>query len=289
MRNIFKKSFMTCMTAIFLIIISVAPFAVNANSDASFADGFPRLSDYEKSLITQISVDAKVTEEDITIAEKMRMMAEEEMDKSIEMDVSSGGILDYYSAVYLGTDQTFYYADWGDKDKGKSLLPTGIWESDYYLYPARDEAVVILGPPGVGGAWAYAQVGKQFTVVGSGSRTANIRMEGFYEGYLFPLAAGSAGIELNLVVKDNTTGAKYSTSILNESRSVAGYYEWVEAFNVGKMVLLQAGHDYTVYLELKASGGVAFEGGAFSDWGRQDGDYGGYDEYAEFYSISIDF
>lgn len=267
------------------LLSTLLPTIAAADSEKELSGNKPvALSDLELKLISEIPDDAKVTAEDIQMAEKMRLIAEEEMNEAINNNKPAEASLSR-STVTLGTDATFYTADWGSTDKGKSQLPVGVWDSDYYLDIKQDEAVSIIGS-GFGSAWAYAQVGKQFTVSGTGSQSANIRMSGHISGYLFVILAGSTSVKIDLVVLDETTSTKYTTNILNESRGLAGWDDWYQSFNQGVNVNLQAGHDYTSYLELKVSSGVWTTGAAYSDWGRQDGDSG---QWAYYNSIVVDF
>lgn len=267
------------------LIGCVSIFPVSADDQAISGQGIT-LSKTKSELLASIPNDATVSKADIAKAEELRLAAQAEMDKAINGSLSSMAIMPALSTVFLGTNQTFYSADWGNKDKGKSWFPNGIWDSDYYTgYACQDEAVTTLGP-GAGSAWAYAQVGTQFTVSGSGSQVATIRMSGWYDGYLLVALAGSTSVEMNLVIKDLTNSTTYTDPILNESRSLAGEADWNQGFVVGETVLLQAGHTYLTYLELKTSSAVWSNGLAFSDWGHEDGDSG---QYAQYYWFAVEF
>jgi hypothetical protein len=150
----------------------------------------------------------------------------------------------------------------------------------------QDEAVSIVGSGSLGSAWAYAQVGKQFYVSGSGSQFANIRISGWINGYLLVISAGSTSVTIDFVVWDETTNTKYTTNILNQSRGLVGGDTWNEAFNKGIGMNLESGRNYTAYLQLRVSSGVWGVGASFSDWGDQDGDSG---QYAKYTDITVDF
>lgn len=121
---------------------------------------------------------------------------------------------------------------------------------------------------------------------GSGSQTANIRMNGHMYG-LTTAVGGSSNSKIDLVVKDLDTGTKYATNIYSQSAGGTQWFEVNEDFNNGVAVNLQAGHDYITYLEVQTSAAIYGTGEASADFGPQDGDYGG--EGVNYFCIEVDF
>jgi hypothetical protein len=188
--------------------------------------------------------------------------------------------------VYLGTDITFNYAEWGLYYSDEWGMVNGDCYSQSFLDIKQAEANLVYYI-GSGGAACTAQVGNDFTVSGSGSQYANIYIVGSYLGGIdvavFP--GGSAVTDINFIVKDNTTGTEYSTSILHAYLDIGEDIWGDDNYNEGISILLQAGHQYSAYLELEA--GIWGGGNINSDWGRFDWDSSG--EGANWSYITISF
>lgn len=144
----------------------------------------------------------------------------------------------------------------------------------------------VVGPGGWGGAGAWAWVGKQFYVSGSGSRSANIYMIGHMWGLTSAAGAGSAVSKITLVVLDKNTGTKYTTIVYHKSAGALGWFEVNQDFNHGISVTLMAGRTYVTYILVETQAAVYTVGEAGADFGPQDGDGAG---HVKYYSITIDF
>lgn len=199
-------------------------------------------------------------------------------------------------SVYLGTDKTFYGngktfydADTGDKGTSKRGAAPRFYGSEYNLSANKDTAASVVGPGGYGGAGAWCGAGKPFHVSGSGSQTANGMMSGHLYGLATAVAGGSSNSNVDLVVKDMTTGAEYTTNVYSQSAIGADWSEVDEDFNSGITVNLQAEHDYVVYVELKTSASVYAIGEVGSDFRPQDPDIVYNGEGAWYSSVTIDF
>ncbi len=191
-----------------------------------------------------------------------------------------------YDNVTLGTDRTFSSGwDYGLNGAGKSGGPLGCWNSGYFYSTGRAEAVVFLALPGFGSANAWARIGKCFRISGSGSRSANIRVAGYYDGYVEATGGASCGVTVDVVLLDQTTGASTRTNVLSESQSGIGIKALTHSYNCNLPVLLQAGHSYAAYAEVRTSGSYFVVGTCSSDFGTQDKDPG----YTRISSIMIDF
>jgi hypothetical protein len=226
---------------------------------------------------------------DPDIALKLRLDADLQMEKEISASIStpkSAVATLTWTNVPLGTDTTFYTADYGERASGHSGWVAGIWDSAYFTGTKKAEAVSYLVGGGWGNCYAWSYVGKDFSTSGGGSRAANIRFTNV-EWYGLLMAGGSANcaVRVKVVLKDWTTGAISSATVLDESKGIAGltYYDgWT---NYALPVVLQSGHLYTAYIRVETSGGIYLAGGISSDFGTQDGDPG----YTDYYSITVDF
>lgn len=175
--------------------------------------------------------------------------------------------------VTLGTDKTFWDADIGDCGKSKWGLVFPIYGSHYDTGNRKATAAVGL-PPGLGGATAWAWVGKDFTVQGSGSQAATVRMVGHYYGTIMTAVAALAKVTIELIVKDMTTGGVWKTTIFTFTIGVIYCETWDEDFNDNLTVQFTAGCTYQVRLRVYCMATVGGIGGATSDFGPEDGDNG---------------
>jgi hypothetical protein len=244
------------------------------------------LSDTEIAYLSNLPDNIVSTKEGYEQAEKYRLEAVRLAEKGIEKLVSQSQLL-RLDTVNLGTDRTFYDAGWGVYwSETWGTIDDGNCYSTSYLEQNQDEANIML-MAGAGGAASIAWVGNQFTVSGSGSQQANISMSVDYVGYLdaYAVPGGSVGINIDLVIRDDTTETEYSTEILDYSIGL-GSNQWDVSINAGDSLVLQAGHQYTVYLALTASAGISGIGYIVNDWGRFDADTG---QYANYSYINIDF
>jgi len=114
-------------------------------------------------------------------------------------------------------------------------------------------------------------------------------MPGHLYGLTTAVAGGSSNSNVDLVVKDMTTGTEYTTNVYSQSAGGVGLFEVDEDFNSGITVDLQAEQDYVVYLELQTSASVYGVGEARSDFGPQDPDIVYDGEGAWYSSVTIDF
>ncbi len=287
MEKMKKKGKVTIGAILIVALLASMAFMSSVSAQAT-SQNVSDIGAKEKEVISQVTETGKFSK-NVEAAEKIRKEIEREMEKEIETSVNNSfqKELTRGSVVYLGIDATFYNADEGDKGTSTWGVCPRFYGSEYYLNANKDEAASVVGPGGCGGAGAWAWVGKYFYVSGSGSQTANIRMEGHMYGLTSAFAGGSGNSNIDLVVKDLDTGTKYTTNIYSQSAGGVGWFEVDEDFNNGVAVNLQAGHDYIAYLELQTSAAVYGAGEGGSDFGRQDGDFDG--EGTNYFHIKVDF
>jgi hypothetical protein len=243
----------------------------------------------EKNIINQISSSSSSSgdaSKAVALREKIKVKNQQEISDSVNNSLSIQPLA-IMSTVTLGTDATYTTADYGNSGTSSWGLAPSIKGADYVKSSKQARQAVLVGPGGAGGAGAWAWIGKKFTVSGSGSRAANIRMTGHLYGLTSAFeTGGSASSEVYLNVKDQTTGTLYSTLVYSDSRSNLGYDVVDQNFNNGVGINLQAGHSYVAYLSVAGSASVTGAGEAGSDFGPQDGDNEGYVSYS---SIVVDF
>lgn len=229
-----------------------------------------------------------VAKENAITAAKLREKAELLMENQITppgmVETAEAGIRGW-DTVVLGKDKTFYNADAGNCDAGHNWFVTGIWDSDYYTSSRKAEAATVIGSAGWGSAWAWANIGKFFYVSGDGSRATNLRISGDYEGLLEVLGSANCAVEIEFVLYDYTASSDTRTTILNKSKSLAGLTSYDSSFSRTLPVVLQSGHYYCAYLQVKTSGGYVGAGECSSDFGTQDWDPG----YTRYSYIKVDF
>lgn len=190
--------------------------------------------------------------------------------------------------VSLGSDKTFSTADVGASGTSwNSGAAPNYRGANYYKSSRQAKETILIGPGGVGSGGAWAWIGQSIYVSGSGSRSANIRMAGHIKGETSAFAGGQSNTNINLVVKDCTTGTSYSIPIYSQSAGGLGDYVVNQNFNNGISVTLQAGHYYNIYATIDGSGAIYGAGEAGSDFGPWDGDDGG--QEVSYSSIVIDF
>jgi|GEM_PF-1220138 len=278
----------TLILAILLVSIALVP-AVSAidNRLDTKENNTDNIHCAEKDIISKLSSNQS-SSENLKKAEELRdkIKAQNEQEISDSVNKSTSKQLLTLSTVTLGTDATFTSADSGDS--GTSLWGVAPCSkgSDYSTSSKRAREAVLTGPGGYGGGGAWAWVGKSFSVSGSDSRSANIRMSGHLYGLTSAAAGGSSSSDVVLVLRDSTTGTSYSTSIYSESCGGLGWETVDQYFNRGLSVTLQGGHSYIAYLKITGSASTYGIGEAGSDFGPWDGDDEGYINYS---SISIDF
>lgn len=245
-----------------------------------------KLSPQEQALVDAIAAGTISWEDAYQQAEQFRLEAVEKAREEISKLADQSPSTHRLDTVYLGTNRSFSSAGWGVYWSGYS---PDYCESLVVLSGNNAYATTTFGPLGLGSAAANAWVGNQFTVAGSGSRVANISVAGSYIGDLFATAVGgsSAGVEIYLVVKDDTAGTSFSTQITSRSEGFGISRIPLTSFNRGLSVLLQAGHDYSAYISIEASASLYGAGMAGSQWGTPS--IGDYSKYVKFTSISITF
>lgn len=220
------------------------------------------------------------------LLEKVKAQNLQEISDSVNKS-TSGTQIKSATTVTLGTDKTLTTADIGNSGTSTSGAVPNFKDADYSTSYRRARASVLIGPGGYGTGGAWAWVGKSIYVSGSGSRSANIRMAGNIKGETSAFAGGQSNTDINLIVKDTTTGTSYTTSIYSQSAGGVGDYIVDESFNDGISVTLQAGHYYNIYVSVDGSTAVYYAGEAGSDFGPGDGDDGG--QKVSYSSIVIDF
>lgn len=245
----------------------------------------------EKNVINQLPSSNNSSEDAIkaeALRDEIRVKNQQDISDSVNNSLSVRQLTaTATSTVTLGTDATFTTADYGNSGTSTWGAVPSIKGADYVKSSKKAREAVVAGPGGAGGAGAWAWIGKQFTVSGSGSRAANIRMTGYLYGLTSAFeTGGSATSEVYLRVKDTTTGTTYNSLVYSVSRSTLGYVIVDRSFNNGIGINLQAGHSYIAYLSVSGSAAVTGAGEAGSDFGPQDGDDEGYVKYN---SIVIDF
>ncbi len=137
---------------------------------------------------------------------------------------------------------------------------------------------------GNGSYWAW--IGKSFYVSGSGSRSANIRMAGHFNGTTLGVLAAAGATDIKLVVKDATTGTSYNTTIYSASGTNMPGQIANQDFNNGVSVTLMSGHSYKAYVEIDGSASITGMGIGASIFGPWGGDANNQVSYS---SLTIDF
>ncbi|MGQ9718607.1 MAG: hypothetical protein ACUVWK_01960 [Nitrososphaerales archaeon] len=260
-------------------------FNLASTSMAAATNPYTDIGSSEKSIITELNT-FSASDSDLEEVERIRQEIEQEMKKQIEQSINSliesptrAGI------VYLGTDKTFTDADKGDHGTWYSGLIAAFYGSNHILSEKKDEAAC-TGGLGVGAVGAWAWIGKEFYVSGSGSRSANIIVAGHMWGLTSAVGPGSAQSKITFVVLDRTSGTMYTTIIYQQVASGFGWYEVNQDFNNGVGVTLVVGRTYIAYVLVETSISIYVSAEAGADFGPQDGDPGGYVNYS---SITIDF
>lgn len=207
--------------------------------------------------------------------------------QSAESGIGAQDISDPRFQLYLGINDTIYDAQNGDSGKYSSGWTPKAWGSSYDTSDDQAEAAIVTGTVGAGSGTAWAWIGREFYVNGSGSQTANIIGRGDIVGML--TAAGTAACEgrVNLVVIDyGTGGTRYDDTIF--SKGDGGYESTSvdDSFNQGMSMVLEGGHGYMVALEVEAEVTLSGSGEGGSDFG--DGDHDGGDAQGVFFD-SIEF
>lgn len=192
------------------------------------------------------------------------------MDAQQELSVQS---FDPRFQLDLGTNDTIYDPNYGDAGKYSSGWTPKAWGSSYDASLDRAEAAVVTGPAGAGSGTAWAWIGREIYINGTGSQTANIIGRGSIVGLLTAAGAASCEGRVTLVVTDYTTGGtRYDDVIFSKGD---GGYEDTDVnttFNNGMSMVLEAGHDYMVSMEVDAEVTLSAAGEGGSDFGGGDGD-----------------
>lgn len=194
-----------------------------------------------------------------------------------------------YTEVIKGTDTTFTTTDWGNSAHGG--WGTGKHDANYYTSEKKAEAAV-LATSGISSVWAWAQIGKQFYVSGTGGQQADIIIPGWIKTFSGNILSGSSEMTVTAILWDGTTGqVKNSQQIYHWSSQA---YPWSEtkdqSFNSIQNVYLETGHYYTIYLQVETSGSSLSYGegwaDALNDRNLPDPQFRG---YVKFDSATIDF
>jgi len=269
----------------FAALLTIALLVFSITSVTSASPSSDDVGASEKEIIDQVPQDSDPSGKRAEKARKIRERIDKLMDEQIEESVKSlpGKNFD----VYLGEDATITYAATGDYGTAYWGGVMALYGSDYILTENKARAATVCGPFGVGGAGAWAWVGKSFYVWGSGSQKATIWMEGHLLG-LTSAVLGSAYSKVSLVLYDRTADVRYTAVIYEKLADGAGWFTVDKDFGYGiSGVSLQGGHMYTVYLEVRTSAAIYGMGEAGSDFGPQDLDYAG--EGVWWYFVTIDF
>lgn len=248
-------------------------------------------------IISMLPKGQEIKQEDVRKAIEARKQAEKDMDASIKqaeknMDDSiynqSKVGAQALATVILGKDTTLNGCDYWSANWGSSQGAIGKYGSCAWTFYQSEEAA-IAQLPSFGSMWAWAQIGKKFTVSGTGSKAANIIVPVSWLGSLTTVGTGSSAFEINMVIKDNATGGTQRSTIEKDSLGIPYDHKWYDNFESAQQsIVLKGGHTYTVYVELKTSTGVWYQGYAESDFGYQDGDdTKGEDVF--WYNLKIDF
>ncbi|MDD2613711.1 MAG: hypothetical protein PHH67_00055 [Methanosarcina sp.] len=277
----------TLFLVIFLVGMAFVPTASAIDTKLSEEKSTKSIYCAENEIISKLSSN-QTSSENSKKAEELinKIKAQNEQEISDSVNKSTSEQISILSTVTLGTDATFTNADCGDSGTSSWGAAPCLKGSDYIKSSRRAREAVLTGPGGYGGGGAWAWVGKSFYVSGSGSQSANIRMTGYLYGLTSAAAGGSSSSDVDLVLKDSTTGTSYSTSIYSVSCGGLGWENVDQSFNKGLSVTLQGGHSYIAYLKVAGSASTYGIGEAGSDFGPGDGDDEGYVSYS---SIIVDF
>lgn len=282
-----KRKIILLMTmAVVLASLMISPMtATAAKSDAKSAAQIEKQIDkfLSKYGIEDSSDIDKLSEEQQSELSKMLLQHSklEVKERELRPTVEDNKVTILSSSSKTRGSYTFYSANAGGADSGKSWFPVGIWDADYYTSSRKAESTVVVGPAGWGSAWAWSAVGQSFYFSGSSNFMCNFQMVGDYEGLLSCFAGGNASVEMNLVVLDTYTGATTTQVILDESTLIGGFSweEYDSSFNKNLTTMIVPYYTYIVYLEINANAAVGGIGESGSDWGHHDHD-GGYSRYS---------
>ncbi len=244
--------------------------------------------------------DQVVTEEEKRQLEKFQKDSKKEMKDSIRksLEKSKNQILDNnpemsinaFTEVPKGTDTTFSTTDWGNKDN--SGWGTASSDADYYTSERKAEATS-RATLGAGQSWGWAQIGKEFSVSGTGGQQADITINGWQKTLTLVGGAAASEMTVNAILFDTTS---------NNIKSTRQIYHWSgtafpggetkdQTFSSTQNVYLESGHNYIMYIQVETSASSLVYGEGASDalTDRDLPSFGQYKGYLRIDSINIDF
>lgn len=174
-------------------------------------------------------------------AEKEMNRASAEYAKQLQKEAKDGVTTLAASDIYIGTDESYFISDTGNKGSSADLLSGSDSRWGSYWSDANSWTA------GIGSASSWAYNAKQINVKGSGSRNAYIRFRGNYSGWTVPgYTGGTAAARIRVSVYDlNTNSEIGGTTVKDVSDSVNGGSTFIEVpFNNSVLVSLTAGHSY---------------------------------------------
>lgn len=162
-----KKKGKVAIGAMLIVALLASTTLMSAVSTQATSQNVSDIGAKEKEVASQIP-EIENFSKNVEAAEKIRKEIDREMEKEIDISVNNSLQKELMrgSVVYLGTDATFCDADEGDRGTSTSGVCQRLYGSEYYLNAKKDEAAVLVGPFGYGGAGAWAWVGKNFRVSG---------------------------------------------------------------------------------------------------------------------------
>jgi hypothetical protein len=243
-----RKRWLVVLITLLLILTSVGnAFAGNQGIDPleakilSYNYGLNSLTPEEKKYLgDNPELSAKRAEKD---AKYLLNLMEKEMNATMgsRTGTTPPDVSILATTVPIGTDTVIYTFDVGNKGGSQSGLAS---YGANYSAPGK-WADVSVQAYGIGSAGAWAWVGPQVYISGTGSRTANVVFYGSYAGSLFSGLSSTTTGKVRVSIWDYTLGAEINGSVVWEG--TASNWQTINAAGPITAVVqctLQAGHTY---------------------------------------------
>lgn len=182
------------------------------------------------------------------------------------------------STVTVGYDRTFYDSTNGDADRGG--IQWGNSQADYDTSNNLAEAACKASLGGIG-IWAWAEVGKEFTVSGNSSSSANVVVDGDYHAAYSAFGTASSRVQTKIFLRDQDTGSVVDSYVLYDQTGTGiALTTHQDSFNHGVYGTLTPGHTYYVGVGAHTWATAEFPSTAVGDI-HQSGNYSGYIKYSD--------
>lgn len=128
------------------------------------------------------------------------------------------------------------------------------------------EVVGTIGQVGTATAWAW--VGDEFEVTGSGDNNCTITPSTYYSGTLWAAAAADSRVKINFTLNNLDGPEEWDEVILDEVVTGVGELNLIDTRNDSINVNLNSGDRYRLKVKCEVSSTVAVEGGSTADFGE---------------------